>query len=144
VATVSEAEVAALAARRRPVDEVTRLADQADAGLVVLSTAMSQTARQAQQAAEAITAPPHLTMLDGRPSDHLYDLLTRAARRKRPASTSTAKNQWQQDKKRETSRGPPPPQNKRCTAVRWLLGSDMAGCDITALACPALDLALPK
>jgi MerR family transcriptional regulator, light-induced transcriptional regulator len=63
-----------------PVEEVTRLADQAGAGLVVLSTAMSQTARQAQQAAEAITAThPHLTMLAGRPCDHLHDLLTRAA-----------------------------------------------------------------
>jgi methanogenic corrinoid protein MtbC1 len=63
-----------------PFEEVTRLADQAGVGLVVLSTAMSQTARQAQQAAEAITTThPHLTMLAGRPSDHLHDLLTRAA-----------------------------------------------------------------
>jgi MerR family transcriptional regulator, light-induced transcriptional regulator len=63
-----------------PVEEVTRLADQVGAGLVVLSTAMSQTAWQAQQAAEAITAThPHLTMLAGRPGDHLHDLLTRAA-----------------------------------------------------------------
>jgi len=63
-----------------PVEEVTRLADQAGARLVVLSTAMSQTARQAQHAAAAITAThPHLTMLAGQPSDHLYDLLTRAA-----------------------------------------------------------------
>jgi len=41
---------------------------------------MSQTARQAQQAAEAITTThPPQTMLAGRPSDHLHDLLTRAA-----------------------------------------------------------------
>ena len=40
-----------------PFEKVTRLADQAGVGLVVLSTAMSQTARQAQQAAEAITTP---------------------------------------------------------------------------------------
>jgi MerR family transcriptional regulator, light-induced transcriptional regulator len=63
-----------------PVEEVTRLADQVGAGLVVLSSAMSQTARQAQQAAEAIIATrPHLTLLAGRPGDHLHDLLARAA-----------------------------------------------------------------
>jgi MerR family transcriptional regulator, light-induced transcriptional regulator len=63
-----------------PVEEVTRLADQAGARLVVLSSALSQTARQAQQAAEAITATyPHLTVLAGRPGDRLHDLLARAA-----------------------------------------------------------------
>jgi MerR family transcriptional regulator, light-induced transcriptional regulator len=62
-----------------PVEEVTRLADQVGAGLVVLSSAMSQTARQAQQAAEAITVTrPHLTVLAGQPGDHLHDLLARA------------------------------------------------------------------
>ena len=64
-----------------PVEEVTRLADQVSAGLVVLSSAMTQTARQAQQAAETITATrPHLNVLAGRPGDHLHDLLARAAR----------------------------------------------------------------
>jgi excisionase family DNA binding protein len=63
-----------------PVEEVTRLADQVGAGLVVLSSAMSQTARQAQQAAEAITAArPHLNVLAGRPGEHVRDLLARAA-----------------------------------------------------------------
>lgn len=63
-----------------PVEEVTRLADQVGAGLVVLSSARPQTARQAQQAAEAIGATrPHLNVLAGRPGDHLHDLLARAA-----------------------------------------------------------------
>ena len=63
-----------------PVEEVTRLADQVSANFVVLSSAMSQTARQAQQAAAAITAThPDLTVLTGRPGDHLHDLLARAA-----------------------------------------------------------------
>jgi MerR family transcriptional regulator, light-induced transcriptional regulator len=62
-----------------PVEEVAGLADQVGASLVVLSSAMTQTARQAQQAAEAITATrPHLTVLAGRPGDHLHDLLARA------------------------------------------------------------------
>ncbi len=63
-----------------PVEEVTSLAGQVGASLVVLSSAMSQTARHAQQAAEAITAArPHLNVLAGRPGDHLHDLLARAA-----------------------------------------------------------------
>ena len=63
-----------------PVEEVTSLAGQAGASLVVLSSAMSQTARKAQQAAEAITAThPHLNVLVGRPGDRLHDLLARAA-----------------------------------------------------------------
>jgi len=63
-----------------PVEEVTSLADQVGAGLVVLSSAMTQTARQAQHAARVITATrPHLTVLTGRPGDHLHDLLARAA-----------------------------------------------------------------
>jgi excisionase family DNA binding protein len=63
-----------------PVEEVTRLADEVGAGLVVLSSAMSQTARQARQAAEAISAThPHLHVLAGRPGDHLHDLLAQAA-----------------------------------------------------------------
>jgi MerR family transcriptional regulator, light-induced transcriptional regulator len=63
-----------------PFEEVTRLADQVGAGLVVLSSARTQTARQAQQAAAAITVTrPHLNVLAGRPGDHLRDLLDRAA-----------------------------------------------------------------
>lgn len=63
-----------------PVEEVTRLADQAGAGLVVLSSAMDQTARQARQAAHAITGThPDLTVLAGQPGDRLYDLLAQAA-----------------------------------------------------------------
>lgn len=63
-----------------PLEEVTRLAGEAGARLVVLSSAMSQTARQAQQAAEAITAThPRLNVLAGRPGDRLHDLLARAA-----------------------------------------------------------------
>jgi MerR family transcriptional regulator, light-induced transcriptional regulator len=63
-----------------PVEEVTRLADQAGARLVVLSSAMSRTARQARRAARAITAAhPHLTVLAGRPGDRLHDLLAQAA-----------------------------------------------------------------
>jgi MerR family transcriptional regulator, light-induced transcriptional regulator len=59
-----------------PVEEVTRLADQVGAGLVVLSSARSETARQAQQAAQAITAArPQLNVLAGRPGDSLHDLL---------------------------------------------------------------------
>lgn len=63
-----------------PVEEVAGLADQVGASLVVLSSAMTQTARQAQQATEAITATrPNLTVLAGRPGDNLHDLLARAA-----------------------------------------------------------------
>jgi MerR family transcriptional regulator, light-induced transcriptional regulator len=63
-----------------PLEEVTRLADQAGAGLVVLSSARTQTARQAQQAARVIIATrPHLVVLAGRPGDRLRDLLARAA-----------------------------------------------------------------
>ena len=63
-----------------PFEEVTRLADQVGASLVVLSSAMAQTARQAQQAVRVITATrPHLNVLAGRPGDHLHDLLARAA-----------------------------------------------------------------
>jgi excisionase family DNA binding protein len=63
-----------------PVEEVTRLAGQVGAGLVVLSSAMSQTARQAQLAAQAITATrPRLNVIAGRPGDSLHDLLAWAA-----------------------------------------------------------------
>ena len=63
-----------------PVDEVTRLADDVGANLVVLSSAMSETAGQAQRAAQAITAiRPGLNVLTGRPGDSLRDLLAGAA-----------------------------------------------------------------
>jgi MerR family transcriptional regulator, light-induced transcriptional regulator len=63
-----------------PFKEVTSLADQAGASLVVLSSARTQTARQAQQAARVITATrPHLNVLAGRPGDQLHDLLAQAA-----------------------------------------------------------------
>jgi methanogenic corrinoid protein MtbC1 len=63
-----------------PAAEVARLAGQVGADLVVLSSAMSLTARQARQAARAITTAirPHLNVLTGRPGDSLHDLLARA------------------------------------------------------------------
>jgi MerR family transcriptional regulator, light-induced transcriptional regulator len=62
-----------------PVEEVTRLAGEVGAGLVVLSSARSETARQAQQAAKAITAArPQLNVLVGRPGDSLPGLLAGA------------------------------------------------------------------
>jgi MerR family transcriptional regulator, light-induced transcriptional regulator len=64
-----------------PAAEVARLADQVGADLVVLSSAMNQTARQARQAARAITATqPGLNVLAGRPGDSLHDLLAWAGR----------------------------------------------------------------
>ncbi|MGN6677283.1 MAG: hypothetical protein ACTHKL_05810, partial [Streptosporangiaceae bacterium] len=64
-----------------PVEEVIRLADQASVRLVVLSSAMSQTARQAQNAAAAIASThPRLMVLAGGPGDRLHDLLTQAAK----------------------------------------------------------------
>ena len=63
-----------------PVDEVTQLADQVGAGLVVLSSAMTETAQQAEQAGQAITAVrPGRNVLTGRPGDRLHDLVARAA-----------------------------------------------------------------
>jgi MerR family transcriptional regulator, light-induced transcriptional regulator len=63
-----------------PAEEVTRLADEVAADLVVFSSAMSQTARRARQAAQAITANrPRLNVLAGRPGDSLHDLLAGAA-----------------------------------------------------------------
>ncbi len=62
-----------------PVEEVARLADQAGASLVVLSSAMRETAQQAREAAQAIAATrPHLNVLTGRPGDSLHDLLAGA------------------------------------------------------------------
>jgi MerR family transcriptional regulator, light-induced transcriptional regulator len=64
-----------------PVDEVARLADQAGADLVVLSSAMRETAGQAREAAQAITAThPKLKVLAGRPGASLHDLLAGAGR----------------------------------------------------------------
>jgi hypothetical protein len=58
-----------------PVAEVTRLAVQVRAGLVVLSSATATAARLAQDAAREITgALPDVTVLTGRPGDSLYDL----------------------------------------------------------------------
>jgi MerR family transcriptional regulator, light-induced transcriptional regulator len=63
-----------------PVDEVIQLVGQVGADLVVLSSARSETARRARQAAQAITATrPHLNVLVGRPGDSLHDLVARAA-----------------------------------------------------------------
>ena len=59
-----------------PAAEAARLAGQVGADLVVLSSARSETARQARQAARAITATrPHLNVLTGQPGDSLHDLL---------------------------------------------------------------------
>jgi hypothetical protein len=59
-----------------PAEDVARLAGQFGAGLIVLSSARSETARRARQAARVITATrPHLNVLTGRPGDSLHDLL---------------------------------------------------------------------
>lgn len=69
-----------------PVEEVARLAGQAGASLVVLSSAMEETARQARAAARAITTThPRLKALAGRPGASLHDLL--AAARRPPAES---------------------------------------------------------
>jgi len=71
-----------------PVDEVTRLADQVGAGLVVLSSATAETAGQADHARQAITtARPGLTVLTGRPGDRRPDLLARAAGQHAPSGS---------------------------------------------------------
>jgi MerR family transcriptional regulator, light-induced transcriptional regulator len=63
-----------------PAGEVTRLAEDVAADLVVLSSATGEAAQRARHAAQAITAThPHLTVLTGRPGDSLHDLLARAA-----------------------------------------------------------------
>jgi excisionase family DNA binding protein len=70
-----------------PEDEVTRLAGQAGAGLVVLSAAMSQTARRAQDEARSIAARrPGLTVLAGRPGATLHDLLALAGNQQAPGA----------------------------------------------------------
>jgi MerR family transcriptional regulator, light-induced transcriptional regulator len=71
-----------------PAGEATRLADQVGADLIVLSSATTDAARQAQQDAQAIAAvSPGLTVLAGRPGDSLHDLLS-LARRAQLASAS--------------------------------------------------------
>jgi excisionase family DNA binding protein len=65
-----------------PVAEVTRLAGQVGAGLVVLSAATTTGARRARGAAREISAAlPGVTVLAGRPGDSLYDLRSMAAAR---------------------------------------------------------------
>jgi excisionase family DNA binding protein len=63
-----------------PVAEVTRLAGDVGAGLVVLSSATTSASRRARGAAGEITAAlPGVTVLTGRPGDSLYDLRAMAA-----------------------------------------------------------------
>jgi MerR family transcriptional regulator, light-induced transcriptional regulator len=63
-----------------PVAEVTRLAGQVGAGLVVLSSATTAAARRAHGAATEITdALPGVTVLAGGPGDSLHDLRAMAA-----------------------------------------------------------------
>jgi MerR family transcriptional regulator, light-induced transcriptional regulator len=70
-----------------PAEEVTRLAGEAGAGLVVLSAAMSQTARRAQDEARSIaTRRPGLTVLAGRPGASLHELLALAGSRRAPGA----------------------------------------------------------
>jgi MerR family transcriptional regulator, light-induced transcriptional regulator len=62
-----------------PVAEVTRLALDTGADLVVLSSATPQGGRRAASAASEITAAhPHLAVLAGQPGDSLHDLLQHA------------------------------------------------------------------
>lgn len=62
-----------------PVEEVARFADQAGADLVAFSSATSEAARRAQEAAHSVAADrPALRVLAGRPGDTLPDLLARA------------------------------------------------------------------
>jgi MerR family transcriptional regulator, light-induced transcriptional regulator len=63
-----------------PVAEVTRLAGQVGAGLVVLSSATTSAARRARGTAREITAElPDVTVLTGQPGDSLYHLRAMAA-----------------------------------------------------------------
>jgi excisionase family DNA binding protein len=58
-----------------PVAEVTRLAGEVGAGLVVLSSSTTSAARRARGAAREISADlPGVTVLTGQPGDSLYDL----------------------------------------------------------------------
>jgi MerR family transcriptional regulator, light-induced transcriptional regulator len=63
-----------------PVAEVTRLAGQVRAGLVVLSSATTSAARRAHGAAGEITAElPNVTVLTGQPGGSLHELRAMAA-----------------------------------------------------------------
>jgi methanogenic corrinoid protein MtbC1 len=63
-----------------PVGEVTQLAGQVGAGLVVLSSATTEAVQRAEHARQALTAArPGLNVLTGRPGERLFDLLARAA-----------------------------------------------------------------
>ena len=63
-----------------PVAEVTRLAGQVGAALVVLSSATTTAARRARGAAAEIAAAlPRVTVLTGQPGDSLHDLRAMAA-----------------------------------------------------------------
>ena len=63
-----------------PVAEVTGLADQVGAALVVLSSVTTSADRRARAAAGEITAAlPDVAVLTGRPGDSLYDLRAMAA-----------------------------------------------------------------
>ena len=63
-----------------PVAEVTRLAGQVGAGLVVLSSATTSAARRAHGAAgEIIAELPNVTVLTGRPGGSLHELRAMAA-----------------------------------------------------------------
>jgi hypothetical protein len=58
-----------------PVAEITRLASQTDASLVVLSSATTQAVRRGEEAAQEMTrAAPRLHVLTGRPGDTLTQL----------------------------------------------------------------------
>jgi len=63
-----------------PAGEVTQLAEDVAADLVVLSSATGEAAQRARHAVHTMTAThPHLTVLTGRPGDSLHHLLARAA-----------------------------------------------------------------
>lgn len=62
-----------------PVEEVIRLSGETGADLVVLSAAMSESVREAQDEARSLAAAePRLAVLTGRPGASLHDLAARA------------------------------------------------------------------
>lgn len=70
-----------------PVEEVAQLASETGASLVVLSAAMTETARQAQDEARSIAATqPGLKVLAGRPGASLHDLLALAGTLRTPGA----------------------------------------------------------
>jgi methanogenic corrinoid protein MtbC1 len=83
-----------------PVAEVTQLALDTHARLVVLSAATAESARRARRAAKEIrTAAPGLRVLAGRPGDTLGQLreLARGVAAEYEAATTTAEAEAQQD-----------------------------------------------